>query len=669
MKKKLLIITINYNTKNGMIGYLSSILRRYLDIDAMLVKDVTIEILRQYELVLFSAELVRDAIKSILEPDINYIISNRTFNHTYLNKILMLPPGESVYLINDSKQSTEIVIEQLNIFGLNQYNFIPYYPGCGEPNLNIQYAVTLGEIKLVPAHIKTIIDIGNRIVDISTIIEIIVYFNLPISLVNEITKNYINHILQVLKLTNSQLNEAMNTKMLTQSIVNNVSTGLCLIDKNGFIKLVNQSFINMLSLYGGHLVDTSLNTHFQKYDLFFDWKTQSNNTFFIKNLKNEIVKFSIQEIENNKLESQFLIHSDIESIKEEKLECLAQNIINKYTAELNFNDYITIDNRSKKLIETAKRISLTDYPILIQGENGTGKSVLAQSIHNNSKRRQYPFISINISASNHDILEHELLGYEKTTNNDSIEKKPSVFELANKGTIYLEGIHDLPYDLQCLLQRILEKKAVRRIGAYHDTSIDVRLIVSSSSKDLFSMVSTGQFREDLFYNLNTVSLETVPLRNRRADIPFHFHNSLKNVFNNSNATLERMCSDSLLEFLLSYSWPGNVKEINNLCKYFSCIRTQDKLTMRDLPKYLQNQKKEDQIKLSPLENKILAVISQNPKIGRSKIHQLLTSQGTVITEGKIRGLLQSLFTMKLIKINRTKGGCEITEEGELYLQN
>lgn len=658
MKKKLLIVTINSNTKNGMKSYISSILSQYLDIDAVLVQHITFDLLSEYDLVLFSAESAREATMPILKPDVKFLMSHRIINYTYLNKILMLPPGVSIYLVNDNKQSTKVVIEQLKLFGFNQYNFLPYYPGCGEPDLNIQYAITMGEIRLVPPHINTIIDMGSRIVDISTIIEIIVYFDLPMHLVNEITKNYINHILQVLKITNSQLNEAMNTKILTQNIVNNVSTGLCLIDKSGYIKLVNQSFINMLSLYEGHLVDTSLNMHLQKYDLIFEWKNLNNNAFLVKNLKNEIIKLTIQEIEDNKKESQFLIHSDIESIQEIKEINNTQSMVNKYTAKLTFNDYITVDNRSKELIETAKRISLTDYTVLIQGENGTGKSVLAQSIHNNSSRSQYPFVSINISTTAHNILESEFLGY---------EEKPGIFELANKGTLYLEGIHDLPYDLQCSLESVLEKKSIRRIGRHIDIPVDVRIITSSISNNLFSMVSSGQFREDLFYNLNIVSLETIPLRNRQADIPFHFHNSLKNAFNNSNATLEQLCSDSLRIFLLSYSWPGNVKEINNLCKYFSCIRIYDKLIMRDLPKYLQNQKTSDKTNLSHLENKLLALISQNPKIGRSKIQQLFAEQGTEITEGKIRGFLQSLADKELIKINRTKGGCEITEKGELYL--
>jgi len=667
MKQKLLIATINSSAKNGMKSYLTSILSCYLDIDAYLVKQITPEILKKYDLILFSSESAVDSLMFPLESDMKYLISNRTFNHTYLNKILMLPPGVSVYLVNDSRQSSEIVIEHLKLFGLSQYNFIPYYPGCGEPDFNIQYAVTMGETKLVPSHINTVIDMGNRIVDISTIIEIIAYFNLPFSLVNEITKNYINHIVQVLKLTNSQLNEAMNTKILTQGIVNNVSTGLCLIDKNGYIKLVNQSFINMLGLHGGHLVDTGLNVHLQKYNLSFDWKTQKNSSFFLKNLENEIIKLTIQEIEDNKQESQFLIHSDIDASQDKKSVSPVQNMINKYTAELTFKDYITIDNRSKELIETAKRISLTDFPVFIQGENGTGKSVLAQAIHNNSRRSQYHFISVNLSATTHDILESEFLGYErKSENNETPEENPGIFELANKGTLYLEGIHDLTYDMQCALERIIEKKVVRRIGSYRDISVDVR-IITSSSEDLYSKVASGQFREDLFYNLNIVSLETIPIRNRRADIPFHFHNSLKNAFNNSNATLESLCSDSLRNFLMSYSWPGNVKEINNLCKYFSCIRIHDKLIMRDLPRYLQNQIKDGQVKLSALENRVLNIISQNPKIGRTKIQQLLAAQGTEITEGKVRGLLQSLSDMNFIKTNRTKGGCEITEEGELNL--
>lgn len=667
MKPKLLIATINSATKNGMKSYLASILSRYIDIDAYLVNQITPEIIKKYDLILFSSESAKDSLTFTLESDIKHLVSNRTFNHTYLHKILALPPGVSVYLVNDSRQSSETVIEQLKLLGLKQYNFIPYYPECDEPDLNIQYAVTMGESKLVPSHINTVIDMGNRIVDISTIIEIVSYFSLPFSLVNEITKNYINHIIQVIKLTNSQLNEAMNTKILTQSIVNNVSTGLCLIDKNGYIKLVNQSFVNMIALPGGHLVDTRLNIHLQKYNLSFDWKTQKNNSFLLKNPKDEIIKLTIQEIEDNKHKSQFLIHSDIDESQDIKSANNIQYMINNYSAELTFSDYITIDVKSKELIETAKRISLTDFPVFIQGENGTGKSVLAQAIHNNSKRSSHPFMSVNISSTPHEILESEFLGYEKESENiEASEENPGIFELANRGTLYLEGIHDLSYNMQCVLERFFEKKVVRRIGGHKDIPVDVR-IITSSPVDLYSKVISGEFREDLFYNLNIVSLETIPIRNRRADIPFHFNNSLKNAFNNPDVTMDSLCSDSLSNFLMSYSWPGNVKEINNLCKYLSCICTHNKLIMKDLPGYMKNHIKEGQQKLSTLENRILRIISQNPKIGRAKIQHQLAAQEIEITEGKIRNILHTLSDMNLIKINRTKGGCEITEEGELNL--
>jgi len=668
MKQKLLIITVNSTTKTALKSYLTSILGQYLDIEACLVHKVSYDLMKNYDLVLFSADLTKNLLNdNVLKPDITHLVSIRTLNHTYLNKILTLPPCVSVYLVNDSKQSAESVIEQLGIFGFSQYHFIPYYPGCRELDYTIQYAVTVGEDKLVPPFITTIIDISNRIVDISTIIEIIIYFDLPSYLVNEITKNYINHIVQILKLTNIQLNQAINTIILTQNIVNNLNTGLCLLDKNGFIKSVNPSFIKMLELHGGHLVDTSLNFHLQKYNISFEWKTQKNSLFYVKNIKNEIIKLNVQEIEDNKHSRLLLINSNTEITLDKVTKYPIQNMSDNFSAEFTFKDYITIEHHSKELLEYAKSISLTDYSVLIQGENGTGKSILAQSIHNNSKRSEHPFVSLNISAASHDILELELLGYDKNVEtNDLLEEKPGVFELANKGTLFLEGIHDLSYDLQCALERILEKKVVRRIGSYNDVHVDVR-IITSSTKDLFSMISSGQFREDLFYNINVVSLETIPLRNRAEDIPLHFNNCLKNVFNNSNLTLEGLCTDSLKNFLLSYSWPGNVKEINNLCKYFSCIRKHEKLIMKDLPRYLLSQFTIEQKKLSLLERQIIHIISKSPKIGRSKIQQLLASKGTEISEGKVRGLLNSLSEMKLIKMNRTKGGCEITEEGELYL--
>ena len=186
----------------------------------------------------FCAQALIDAI-----PDsVKQLVCMRTFNHTYLQRILQIPPGSFVYLVNDTVDTTYEIMDQLKEYGFSQYHFLPYLPGIEEVRKDIQYCVTPGEVHLVPSFIRQVVDIGNRIVDISTINELIAVFKLPASLADEVTKNYLNHIIQIQKLSNQQLSQALDMKEITRGILENASEGLCLLNQSGKIELCNSLF-------------------------------------------------------------------------------------------------------------------------------------------------------------------------------------------------------------------------------------------------------------------------------------------------------------------------------------------------------------------------------------------------------------------------------------------
>lgn len=295
------------------------------------------------------------------------------------------------------------------------------------------------------------------------------------------------------------------------------------------------------------------------------------------------------------------------------------------------------------MLETAKRISLTNYRLLIQGETGTGKEVLAQAIHNNSSRSQYPFVKLNLSAMSEEQAFEELKG-------DAVLKR------VGRGTLYLDGIETLTKGLQREVMRIL------------DSNPDIRF-TASSGENLYALCQAGQFQKELFYRINEVSLETLPLRKRPEDIPMLFEYFLRNIYSNPTLTWGELFSEVLCQRLMEYRWPGNGKEVENLCKYFYCVKTDRKLTSRDLPPYILSQLAEKQGKLSPMDRELLLAISQNPKAGRARLYQILKEKGIEVTEGKVRGMLISLADRDLIKMNRTRGGCEITEDGEILSQS
>lgn len=653
MKHTMLLVSKSPATNTGLRAYLNNIFSKYIDLEARLADDVTTEMMEKFELVVFASRGATRQLQPHLTPKIHYLTCIRTFNHTFLNRILSIPPNSDVYLVNDAQDTAESVIRLLTTFGITQYHFIPFYPGCGEIDYSIQYAVTVGEARFVPRHIPTVIDIGVRIADISTITEIAAFFQLPMSLADEVTRNYINQFVQLLKISNHQLSQATNSKYITQSIISNIDTGVCMLNNKGVVTMVNKPFIEALSIQKPHLVGADiaevvpeladkLAAPLDKYSPFLTLSREGQ----------EDLTLTLQEIEDTNHDKLTLIHCNAggtviktlaaEEDHEQELRANAQ----KNNAFYHFDDYLTCNEQALRMLETAKRISLTGYHLLIQGETGTGKGVLAQAIHNNSSCNLFAFVKLNLAA----LTEEEVLWELKPAE----EGGGGILKKAENGTLYLDGLHLMTDRLQKSFLRILEEESNVRI-------------IASTDQDLHEMCVSGGFCKELYYRLNEVSLTTIPVRKRPEDIPMLFEYFLHNIYNNTSLRWQEIFSEALCRRLLSYQWPGNVMEIENLCKYFYCVRTSNQLTSTDLPPYILAQLNEKQEKLAPLERQVLTLVSQTPKIGRAKLYQLLQEQGVEVTEGKIRSMLQSLSERGLIKMNRTKGGCEITEEGEILL--
>ena len=321
-------------------------------------------------------------------------------------------------------------------------------------------------------------------------------------------------------------------------------------------------------------------------------------------------------------------------------------VLKREGAYFHFDDYRTANSRSLRMVEAARRISQTDYRVLISGETGTGREVLAQAIHNNSRRSGKPFVKLNLTALSEAQVMEELLPE---------DGREGILKRAEGGTLYLNGIHCMSIPMQKELLNVIDQMP------------DVRFIASTEA-DLYAMCQEGRFLKALFYLVGEVSLETLPIRQRPEDIPLLFEYFIRNIYNNSALRWNDMCSEELWSSLTAYSWPGNGKEIENLCKYVYCFHSEGKLTIRELPAYIRLQMVKRASSLSPLEKRILQAVAQNPKTGRAGLQEILESEGIQVAEGKIRSLLQGLSEKGLIKVNRTRGGCEITETGELQLE-
>jgi two-component system, NtrC family, response regulator HydG len=222
--------------------------------------------------------------------------------------------------------------------------------------------------------------------------------------------------------------------------------------------------------------------------------------------------------------------------------------------------FIYSDPLTDKLFDLLKRFAATPYAVLLHGETGVGKEVIAEAIHLMSSRAKKPFIAINCASLNESLADSELFGHERGSFTGASSARAGAFETANEGTLFLDEIGDLPISIQLKLLRVLETKEVRRVGSDTTKKINVRL-VGATHKDLWDEVGAKRFREDLFYRLVVNEVKVPPLRNRKLDIPPLCAHFLKQI------TIDlgpRLLTAEALHKLMSHSWPGNVRELRNV---------------------------------------------------------------------------------------------------------
>lgn len=240
-----------------------------------------------------------------------------------------------------------------------------------------------------------------------------------------------------------------------------------------------------------------------------------------------------------------------------------------------------------KVLQLATKVAPVSTTILIMGESGVGKEVVARFIHNASLRRNGPFVTINCGAIPENLLESELFGYEEGAfTGAKREGKPGMIEIASSGTLFLDEISDLPLDLQVKLLQVIQERRLIRVGGIKPIEVDIR-IIAATNRDLPKMVQEGQFRADLFYRLNVVPIVIPPLRDRRDDIiPLIYHFLAKH--NNAHG-YDKTISRETRELLTRYSWPGNVRELENLIERLVVTVEGEEITVEDLPLHIKDE--------------------------------------------------------------------------------
>ena len=244
-------------------------------------------------------------------------------------------------------------------------------------------------------------------------------------------------------------------------------------------------------------------------------------------------------------------------------------------------DIIGESHAMQNVFRAIGKLSTTIATVLIQGESGTGKELIAKSLHKNSPRNDMPFIALNMADIPKELVESELFGHEKGSFTGAVDKRIGRFEQANGGTLFLDEIGDMPLDSQTRLLRVLSNKEFYRVGGDKPIKVDVR-IIAATHQNLNNLVSQKNFREDLFYRLNVIKIEVPPLRDRKEDINElvkYFLSKSANELNSDSKAIE----STAMELLNKYDWPGNIRQLENICRYMTVMAPSSTITVDDVP--------------------------------------------------------------------------------------
>ena len=570
---RICIITGSVRTKETLIAQLNNILKEDFQIVGIALEEEQEEdlfkIIEEKKkssafLILSSAQIEKELLeKKLICSEDPICVCERSINPEEIEKVVYIDKGNQVLLANDSEESVEDCIRNLLDFGIDHIKYIPWYPGIKETKQHkkCKISVTIGEIQLIPDYIQEIVDLGPRVIEITSLIRICETIGPRNFYIKHITDYYFSKIISITK------------KMAT------------------------------------------LNSETEK----------------------------------------------IRNILREKL------TVKGHLASYTFQDILGI---SDAIIETkarAMKLSKTDLTVLIEGESGTGKELFASAIHNESLRKNGPYLAVNFSALPEELVESELFGYEEGAFTGAKKGgKLGIFEQADGGTIFLDEIGDISLRIQTKLLRVLQEKEIMPIGGAKIKKVDIR-IVAATNKNLKEMVERNEFRGDLYYRLKIGYLYIPPLRVRKEDIK-----KLVLYFVEQKENMNICVHEDLMLLLEKYNWYGNVRELRNTIQYMLAVRSNaNNLIVEDIPdeNFFQNRDEDGNLEnLNTDQIEVLLCIWEMKKtksnVGRVNITQTLINEGKPATENKTRKILDELERMGLILKRRGRQGIGVTFEGQ-----
>jgi len=668
--KKIIIMSPGRVTSINLAVQLREIFEDYTEVEAYCLEDELEFDLANTLVVLSSAQVIDERVQNLIDSGMDYVIALRVINHRYISELLNLPKATEVLLINDRAESTYQAITQLKALGVNYIKYYPYYPGIASyPKLNI--GVTVGEPNIVPYEVKKVIDIGTRQIDIITVVEVAKRLGILDALQDGLSSQYNHEIIGLVNRINDSSKEMKIISNRLDIVANCLPKAIIYVDKSGCVITGNKELYSILECSWEDVIGRNIK------DILPELSEGDNyDKVNIITVKGKELFVASKVVSEGSFEDGVIYTFEkSEDIEKNEHELRRRTTRYNKSAYYTFEDIVHKSKVMDSLIEKVRRFAKTDSTILIQGESGSGKELMAQAIHSASKRAGGPFVPVNFASIPMSLLESELFGYEEGSFTGAKKGgRRGIFEEAHGGTVFLDEIGDAPLGFQCRLLRVIQERQVRRVGGLKEIPIDVRFI-AATNRNLSEEVRKGNFRSDLYYRLNVLPVRTLSLRENTADILTLSNYFLRRYSNNRINSIDEVLDRDSIALLLDYEWPGNIRQLENAIEYIICTAgTDTKLSKTQLPEYIFEAQ-------SNLENHIikeilggnmlwvLEKIRHSDGLGRRYLAELAGKEGFQLTEGQIRSLLNSAELFGLVEINSGRKGTVLTAKGHSLLSS
>lgn len=556
---------------------LSTYFADYVRLNTYSLNDVdNMECLHEKYIVLSSFTIFQK-VKSKIVNEAKLTIINLSLNKNNLEKLKQLPKKAKALLVNIDYRSCMQVITMLFSLGFQELDLIPYYNYDEDYDHDIKIAITPGEVQMVPKGITTVIDLGQRVISFSSIIELATLLDVGKVLEAEKTLEAKKNIAD----TNTSIEKIIgdNTNLIDSIniLIELMEQGIVITDITGKITMCNARANKLLINESNTIIGLNILEIFPNIDISNRKKINNKRYESVFSISGVNMVVSCKPIVANKSVSGNIITID----KFEDIEKRQHNIRSKITgcghnAIFSFGDILGHSENILKAKIIAERMAGSNSSVLIIGESGTGKELFAQAIHNASARANYNFVAINCATLPGNLLESELFGYEEGAFSGAKKGgKIGLLELAHNGTLFLDEVGEMPIDIQAKLLRVLEEQRFMKLGGKDVLNTDIR-IIAATNKNLFDMVKNGAFRNDLYYRLNVLPINLPSLRERKDDILLlidYYKNYFKSDF---------CLSPGAKNIIINYTWPGNIRELRNTVEYLINLNKSD-IDAGDIP--------------------------------------------------------------------------------------